>query len=62
MVDAKTKQILATSSTNGKKYDFRQFKELKVCIKPSKKIRRYGLSRSAQDTQKYHNSAQKKEK
>jgi IS5 family transposase len=38
LVNAKTKQILATSSTNGKKHDFRQFKEMKLGIHQSKQI------------------------
>ena len=37
-MNAKTKQILATSSTNGSKHDFRQFKELKLSIHPSKQV------------------------
>lgn len=38
MINAKTKHILTTSSTNGKKHDFRQFKELKLSIHPNKQI------------------------
>ena len=38
MVNKKTKQILTTSSANGKRHDFRQFKELNLKIHKSKQL------------------------
>ena len=37
-MNAKIKQILAVSSTNGRRHDFRQFKEIKLPINSNKQI------------------------
>ncbi|SPR09525.1 IS5 family transposase ISOt6 [Orientia tsutsugamushi str. Gilliam] len=37
MVDKKTHQVICTNFSNGKKHDFRLFKESKILIRPKVK-------------------------
>lgn len=38
MVDKKTQQIICTSFSNGKRHDFRLFKESKIRLRPNTKV------------------------
>jgi len=51
LADKRTKKILVTSSCNGRRHDFRQFKEMRLPIHPTKQII---ADTGYQDLQKLH--------
>ncbi|KJV52414.1 transposase DDE domain protein [Orientia tsutsugamushi str. Gilliam] len=55
MVDKKTRQVICTDFSNGKKHDFRLFKKFKILIHPKVKVI---TDTGYQGIQKIHNNSE----